>query len=118
MSIIDNAEADFRSKLNGSLQHIEVPEWGEDGEPLKVFFKPLINFKQQEKVFALTQAGKIGEAVAQTLIIRALDEEGKPLFQQHELDKMMRFVDPTVISRVVNLMAQEEAMDSDNLKKS
>jgi len=118
MSIIDNAEADFRSKLNGSLQHIEVPEWGENGEPLKIYYKPLVNFKQQEKVFALTQAGKIGEAVAQTLIIRALDEDGKPLFHQGELEKMMRFVDPSVISRVVNLMAPEDQLDTEDLKKS
>ena len=39
---------------------------------------------------------------------RALDEEGKPLFQKHELEKMMRFTDPNIISRIVTAMSPEE----------
>ena len=108
MGILDRAEADYRTKLSGKLSSIDVPEWGENGTPLKVYWKPLINFKSQEKIFSLVQAGKTSEAVCQTLITRALDEEGKPLFQQHELEKMMRFTDPNIISRIVTAMSPEE----------
>ena len=118
MSILDQAEADFREKLSGKPQSLEVPEWGENGTPLKVFWKPLINFKSQEKIFALISAGKTSEAVCQTLITRALDEEGNNLFQQHSMEKLMRFSDPNVISRIVEAMAPDENVDIDKLKKN
>ncbi len=118
MSILERAEADFREKLSGKPNSIEVPEWGENGTPLKVYWKSLINFKSQEKIFALISAGKTSEAVCQTLITRALDEEGNHLFQQNELEKLMRFTDPNVISRIVEAMAPEEETDIDALKKN
>jgi Asp-tRNA(Asn)/Glu-tRNA(Gln) amidotransferase B subunit len=118
MSILERAEADFREKLSGKPNSIEVPEWGENGTPLKVYWKSLINFKSQEKIFALISSGKTSEAVCQTLITRALDEEGNHLFQQNELEKLMRFTDPNVISRIVEAMAPEEETDIDALKKN
>jgi len=118
MSITERAEADFREKLSGKPNSMEVPEWGENGTPLKVFWKPLINFRSQEKIFALLSAQKTSEAVCQTLIIRALDEDGNALFQQSEMEKLMRFSDPNVISRIVEAMAPEEELDIDTLKKN
>ena len=118
VGIVDRAEADFRSKLSGKLSSIDVPEWGENGTPLKVFWKPLINFKSQEKIFQLINSGKTSEAVCQTLITRALDEEGTHLFQQHELDKLMRFTDPNVIGRIVGAMAPEDEEDIEDIKKN
>ena len=118
VGIVDRAEADFRSKLSGKLSSIDVPEWGENGTPLKVYWKSLINFKSQEKIFQLINAGKTSEAVCQTLITRALDEEGSHLFQQHELEKLMRFTDPNVIGRSVGAMAPDEDSDVDEIKKN
>ena len=118
MSILERAEADFREKLSGKPNSIEVPEWGENGTPLKVYWNSLINFKSQEMIFALISSGKTSEAVCQTLITRALDEEGNHLFQQNELEKLMRFTDPNVISRIVEAMAPDEETDIDALKKN
>ena len=53
MSIVDRIESDFRNKLAGELSSIDVPEWGENGTPLKIYWKPLLNFKSQGKIFAL-----------------------------------------------------------------
>ena len=117
MSITDRAEADFREKLGGKPSSIDVPEWGENGTPLKVFWKPLINFKSQEKIFQLVNAGKTSEAVCQTLITRSIDEEGNPLFQQNEMEKLMRFTDPTVIGRIVGAMSPDDE-DIGSLKKN
>ena len=52
MSIVDRIESDFRNKLAGELSSIDVPEWGENGTPLKIYWKPLLNFKSQGKIFA------------------------------------------------------------------
>ena len=61
--------------------------------------------------------GKTSEAVCQTLITRALDEDGNPMFKQHEMEKLLRFSDPNVISRIVTAMAPEED-DIDGIKKN
>ena len=117
MSIVDRIESDFRNKLAGELSSIDVPEWGENGTPLKIYWKPLLNFKSQGKIYALINEGKTSEAVCQTLITRALDEDGNPMFKQHEMEKLLRFSDPNVISRIVTAMAPEEE-DVDGIKKN
>lgn len=119
MSVIDRIESDFREKLSGKLNCIEVPEWGEEkGKPLKIYWKSLINFKAQGKIFALVNDGKTSEAVCQTLITRALDEDGNQLFQQHQMEKLLRFSDPNVISRIVSAMSPEDEADIDLIKKN
>ena len=47
MNILENAKNHFRDKLSGDLQSVEVPEWGTDGTPAKLYFKPAINFQSQ-----------------------------------------------------------------------
>ncbi len=118
MTILANAEAHFRSRLGGELRSLDVPEWGEDGTPLKIYFKSLINFKAQEKIYSLVNEGKSSEAVCQTLIIRALDEDGKHLFTDRDKEKLMRFVDPEVVARIVSAMTPDDEDDLDSLKKS
>ena len=34
MSILENAEAHFRSRLGGDLKSLDVPEWGDGDKPL------------------------------------------------------------------------------------
>ena len=117
MSVIEKAAAQFRERLNGELRSIDVPEWSEKDKPFKVYFKPLINFKAQEKIYALVNAGKASEAICQTLIIRALDIDGKNLFRQHDLQTLMHESDPDVVGRIITAMTPEED-DADTLKKS
>lgn len=117
MSIIETAAAQFREKLNGELKFVECPEWGEKDKPLKIYYKPAINFKSQEKIFALVNAGKSSEAVCQTLIIRALDEEGNHIFRQTDMPKLMHEVDPEVVATIVTEMSPDED-DAATLKKS
>ena len=117
MSIVDRIESDFRNKLAGELSSIDVPEWGENGTPLKIYWKPLLNFKSQGKIYALINEGKTSEAVCQTLNTRALDEDCNAMFKQHEMEKLMRFSDPNVISRIVSAMAPEEE-DVEEIKKN
>ena len=77
MNILENAKNHFRDKLSGDLQSVEVPEWGTDGTPAKLYFKPAINFQSQEKIIKLSEEGKKAEAVVQALIERALNEDGQ-----------------------------------------
>lgn len=117
MSVIEKATAQFREKLSGELQSIEVPEWGEPDKPLKIYYKAAINFRSQEKIFALVNASKSSEAVCQTLIIRALDADGKRLFKQTDMPNLMHEVDPEIVASIVTQMSPNED-DAETLKKS
>ena len=77
MNILENAKNHFRDKLSGDLQSVEVPEWGTDGTPAKLYFKPAINFQSQEK---MTIDGMIGR-------FKTGEQSGNPLILM--LSKLM-----------------------------
>ena len=108
MEILEGAKAHFRDRLAGGLRFIEVPEWGKDGEPAKIFYKPSLNFQQQEKILKLSEDGKKGEAIIQALIERALDADGNRIFRQVNRLELMKQVDPEIISRIVSDMSSDE----------
>ena len=103
--ILESAKGHFRKKLGGGLKSIEVPEWSVDGKPSVIYYKPSLNFLQQEKILALSDQNKKAEAIVEALIQRALDEDGKPIFRSVNRQELMRQVDPDVISRVVGEMS-------------
>lgn len=107
MSAIDNAKAHFKSILAQGLQGpLDVPEWG-----LKVYFKPATTFHQESRIVELTSQGKQVEALVEGLIMRALDIDGKPLFNKADKTELMRECDPNVIMRIVTEMNSTERRD-------
>lgn len=107
-AILEAAKAQFRDRMSGKLQYSEVPEWQVDGKPTKIYYKPSMNFKDQGEVLKLHAENKQAEAVAMTLILRAMDEDGVKLFKRANLTEMMRSLDPEIISRVVSEMGGDE----------
>ena len=91
MSIIEKATANFREKLSGELQFVEVPEWGEPDEPLKIYFKPALNFKAQGKILAL--------------------------FKQTDMPNLLHDVDPVIVNRILGEM-NSQIDDAESLKKT
>ena len=117
MSVLEKATAQFRDKISGELQFVEVPEWGEPDKPLKVYYKPAINFKAQGKILALFKADKDEEAVCQSLIIKALDEDGKHIFKQTDMPNLLHEVDPDIVNRILSEMSIN-IDDAEALKKT
>ena len=115
--ILEAATSHFRSKMSGVLDSIEVPEWKVKGKPAKLFFKPSLNFHQQERILALSDKDKKGEAIIEALIQRALDEDGNRMFRSTDRTELMRHVDPDVVSRVVGAMSGED-IDSEKIEKN
>lgn len=115
MSLIDAAKNHYRAKISGALRSIEVPEWPDkDGKPSLIWYRPGgLNFLQQESIFRLSDEGKKAEAIVETLILRALDADGKPIFRKDQRVELMRLVDPNVISRIVAEMNFGEESDED-----
>lgn len=105
MSVIDRAKAHFDAQ---GVRCIEVPEWGEEGEPCRIFVTPW-TLADQAKLLRASQ-GKEAEALALVLIFKAMDGEGKPLFTLEDKRALMHEVDAAVVARVANaIMGVEEA---------
>ena len=118
MSVLEKATAQFREKISGELQFLEVPEWGDSPDkPLKIYYKPAINFMAQGKILALFKQDKDSEAVVQSLIIKALDADGKHIFQQSDMQSLLREVDPDIVSRILSDMSTD-IDDAEELKKT
>ena len=103
MSIKENAKLQFSEKLSGTLNSIEVPEWGDT-----IYYKNAINGKKQGQIMSLYDKGKIIESVCMSLIMRALNKDGEAIWRPGELTEMMREYDVEVISRVVEVIADNE----------
>ena len=118
-SILDRARNQFRARMGSELRVIEVPEWpDEDGHPTKIFFRPVLNFLEQEEITQLVDQGKKMEAIVRTLILRARDSEGKALFRKDQRVELMRQCDPEVIARIVTEMSEASTIDLEEIEKN
>ena len=91
MKAIERAKAHF---TDFGVQSVEVPEWGEDGQPMVIYWKP-INLAEKLRLQASD------DRLADCLILKALDAEGKKMFTIEDKYTMRHSVDPDVIARVV-----------------
>lgn len=110
MSVLEKAKAHYKETLAGEMKSIYIEEWDET-----IYFKPSANFIQQSKIMELHSKGKLTEAVVETLIVRALDKDGKRMFQPGQRDEIMREVDPAIIVKVVSIINGSEVAEDANL---
>lgn len=113
MSVLDNAKKHFSDRALGNLKKITVPEWKTD-----IFYKPVNNFAVESRIIELSQKNKLTEALIETLILKALDAEGKPMFNRLDKIAMMNEVDPAVITRVVGQINATDIVDFEAVEKN
>jgi len=94
-NVLKNATEHFKSKLNGELQKMSIPEWKTD-----IFYKPSYSFAAEAKIIELQQQGKTVEALVESILVKALDPEGKPMFTKFDRNTLMNEVDPAVLIRI------------------
>lgn len=109
MTVLKKATDHYRSQVGGELMSIEVPEW-----ETTVYFKQYSNFMTEQKIIEYHNDGKLAEALVETLIQKALDEDGKKLFRQADRATLLREVDPNIIIRVCTAINQgKEEVEAD-----
>ena len=113
--VLEKATAHFREKIAGDLKHVYVPEWD-----CKIYFKNSISLKEQSKLIELAQQGKTTEALVESLITKARNEDGTKMFNMPDKVTMMNEVDPGVIIRVVGEIndATSEERDLEKVEKN
>jgi hypothetical protein len=94
--ILEKATGHFRSKISGEMKFVNVPEW-----ETKIYFKTSITLKEQSKLIELSSQGKTVEALVESLITKARNEDGSKMFTPMDKVVFMNEVDPNVLIRVV-----------------
>ena len=95
--VLVNIEKHWRTQLDKQMGEVVVPEWD-----VTIFFKPM-NLSQQNRIFKYANEGSL-ESLVETLLIRALDADGKRLFSNSNKKFFMEKASPSLIADVVAAM--------------
>jgi hypothetical protein len=99
MSTIERAKAHFSG---AGLIHIDVPEWGDEKHPLRIFYPASLSIALRRKVWR-DESGQVVDgqiACVRALIHCAKDESGKDLFDAMDEHALTYEVDSDVVSRI------------------
>lgn len=107
MGLIDRMKAHF---TDIGVRHVEVPEWGEDGKPLAIYFSPM-TLAEKQKLMTIGERDGYVARLADALIMKAMDAEGKKLFTIEDKRTLRNQVDPDVLARVVRDMMASPGED-------
>ena len=92
MSAIDNAKKHFAEQ---DVKVTEVPEWGDENKPLKIYSKPL-TLAETSKLYKMSREDDL-TMMAYVLIYKALDENGDKLFDLADKNALLNSVDREVL---------------------
>lgn len=123
--MLEKAKAHFSQVVNGEgLRCILVPEWGEADQPAQIYFKPMASLpvKTYSRLVELGTKQTV-EAFIDILILRCLDENGKPLFKLVDKTEMLREISPVVVCDIIRQMSEQEKdmlslVDVDHVEKN
>jgi hypothetical protein len=96
------------------MRTIEVPEWGN----AKIYYKPVSTLKEQSKLVELASQNKTVEALVESLVMRARNEDGTKMFNMADKIILMNEVDPGVIIRIVGDMNKNIEEGEDEVEKN
>jgi hypothetical protein len=103
MKAIENAVKHFAEQ---DVKVIEVPEWGDEDNPLKIYSKPL-TLAETSKLYKMSKEDDL-TMMAYVLIYKALDENGDKLFDLSDKNSLLNKVDREVLVSIAQqIMGQE-----------
>ena len=113
MSVIDRAKSHFESL---GTQSIEVPEWkDDDGKPTVIYWNP-ITLAEKNRLLKKSDSLNDVSLLADILIMKALDKDGKKMFSLEDKIALMHKVDSDVLAKVATKIIQN--ISPDEVKKN
>jgi len=113
MSVIDIAKSHFE---NLGIQSIEVPEWkDEHGNATVIYWNP-INLSEKNILFKKSNNLNDVSILADIVVMKALDKDGKKIFKPEDKITLMYKVDSDVLSRISTAMVQ--TINPEEVKKN
>ncbi len=102
MSILDRAKAHFDSY---GIKKIEIPEWpDESGNPTILYTTPVS--MNDRKSLRKSADGDEAEFLVRLVILKCELEDGTKAFDLSDKPMLMKNVDPTIIQRIANRIAE------------
>ena len=111
--VLQKAAAHFREQLNNPMDSVEVPEWG-----TRIWYKRVTTLKEESRIMELTTQGKTVEALVESIILRARNEDGSRMFNTADRVTMMNEVDPKVIVRIAGAMNGVQLDSNEDVEKN
>jgi hypothetical protein len=109
MDILEKAKSHFYVKRD-TLKEIPVPEW-----ETTLYVRPL-TLAESQKIQQSVKEDNVVDALITTLIVRARNPEGQPVFKLAQKPEILHSVDPDVVCRIVTEMNKLED-DYETLEK-
>ena len=99
-SLVDIGTSHWADIISENMQSMEVAEWIDPGtgKPITIYWKPA-NMEQRDRINDAYKSG-VFDAVAETLICRALDKDGKPYYKRGDKADLMRRTVPAVMEKI------------------
>lgn len=111
MNAIERATSHYKAK---KLKQIEVPEWAdENGTPLVIYVEPF-TLRDQGRLHQATKNSSESEALAELLVLKAMDANGEKLFTIEDKHALRTQVDANIVARV---SAQIMMVDVEDVEK-
>jgi hypothetical protein len=99
LSAIDRAKAHY---LNQPTKEIVVPEWADDEGNSFVFYARPFTLQDQGKLQFAVKNQSEADALAEVLIMKAIDAEGNKVFTVADKATLRSSVDANVLARLAN----------------
>lgn len=100
--IADRGRKHLADALAGDMHHCLVPEWPDDnGEPSRIYWKPLTGVEQKK----IDEAGTQAERIAMVLKVRARDWCGRLIFADDSLAGIINDFDFDTIRAISYLIS-------------
>lgn len=106
MSLIEKAKAHFATF---AARRIEVPEWGDPGQPLVLFAEPL-TLAEMRRLRRENGSDEFGYLVA-LVILKAKTADGQPAFTLEHKHDLQHRVHPNVIARIAGEIAAASTVE-------
>lgn len=107
MRILDRAKAHFQSQ---GVKRIEIPEWpDESGKPTVLYSAPVT--MNDRKALRSAADGDEAEFLIRLIILKCELEDGSKAFDLSDKPMLMKQVDPNIINRIANKIAEAPEVD-------
>jgi hypothetical protein len=112
MSILNRAKSHFESL---GVQSIEIEEWADDEGKASVIYWSPITLSEKKKLFDKSSNINDVGLLADIIIMKAIDKDGKKLFSLEDKLTLMHKVDSEIVAKVATAMVQ--SITPDEVKK-
>lgn len=82
------------------LRHVDIEEWGEDGQPLRLWFKPITVDERQDYLRESATRGGSQYGAVKCIITKALTAEGQKVFDLSHQHWLLTGVYGPIVERI------------------